>query len=151
MAPVLADPALYAYIGGSPPSEPELEARYRRQTRGVSPDGRDRWLNWVLRLRAEGRLVGFVQATVSERDGITGAEISWVLGRRDQGAGLATEAARAATAWLRTACGVAVLSARIHPENVASAAVARRLGLVATPIVEDGEFVWTSDERFSPE
>jgi RimJ/RimL family protein N-acetyltransferase len=145
MRSVLADPALYLYIGGAPPSEAELRDRYARQVRGVSPDGRQGWLNWVLRLRREGRLVGVVQATLSEREGAIGAELAWVVATQAQGAGLATEAASAVVEWLRTV-GVVALSAHIHPDNVASAAVARRLGLVATPQLEAGEIRWESPE-----
>ena len=143
MVPVLADPALYAYIGGSPPSEAELVARYTRQARGMSPDGRQGWLNWVLRLRAEGRPVGVGQATLGEDRGRLGAELAWMLAVRDQGAGLATEAMRAVMAWLR-AQGIASFTAHVHPGHHASAAVARRLGLVATPVLEDGETRWSA-------
>ena len=148
MAPVLADPVLYRHIGGSPPSARELAARYERQARGSSPDGSEGWLNWVLRLRRDGQLVGFVQATLRERDGTTGAALAWVVASQEQGAGLATEGARVVVAWLRTV-GVTTLSARIHPDNAASAAVARRLGLVATPELLDGETCWASPEGWS--
>ncbi|MQA75421.1 MAG: GNAT family N-acetyltransferase, partial [Solirubrobacterales bacterium] len=124
MASVLIDPALYEHIGGSPPAEAELEGQYARQTRGVSPDGRQGWLNWALRLRGERRLIGVVQATLGERDATVGAELAWMVARQEQGAGLATEAACAVTGWLQTV-GVTALSAHIHPRNAASAAVAR--------------------------
>jgi RimJ/RimL family protein N-acetyltransferase len=143
LASVLADPALYAHIGESPPPEAELEARYVRQTRGVSPDGARGWLNWALRMRREAQLVGVVQGTLSEHDGTVDAELAWMVAARQQGCGLATEAASAVTGWLRTA-GVTALSAHIHPDNGASAAVARRIGLIPTPVLEAGETLWTS-------
>jgi hypothetical protein len=52
MADVLADPRLYEYVGGTPPSEAELEARYGLQVVGHSPDGHRGWLNWIVRERA---------------------------------------------------------------------------------------------------
>ncbi len=143
MQPVLADPAIYAYMGGSPPSEAELAARYARQARGVSPDGRQGWLNWVLRLRSGGRVAGLVQATITEDDAGCTAELAWVVASRDQGAGLATEAAGAVMAWLRT-LGIESFSAHVHPANRASAAVAGRLGLAATPVRADGEIRWST-------
>jgi len=54
MAALLDDPGLHAFIGGQPASLRELQERYRRQVTGSSPDGLQRWLNWVLR-RREGR------------------------------------------------------------------------------------------------
>jgi len=63
MAKVLSDPALHAYIGGTPDTEQALRARYERLTAG-SPDPAVGWLNWVIRLREADRLTGTVQATV---------------------------------------------------------------------------------------
>ncbi|WP_299542100.1 GNAT family N-acetyltransferase [uncultured Streptomyces sp.] len=50
MRAVLADPALHAFIGGTPPTADELRARYARQSAG-SPDPDVLWANWVIRLR----------------------------------------------------------------------------------------------------
>ncbi len=63
LADVLADPALHAFIGGRPLTEPELRARYERLVAG-SPDPGERWLNWTVRRTADGQAVGTVQATV---------------------------------------------------------------------------------------
>ncbi|WP_425842003.1 GNAT family N-acetyltransferase [Streptomyces fractus] len=136
MADVLADPALHTFIGGTPDTAPELRARYRRMLAG-SPDPDVAWLNWVVQLRDEERLVGTVQATV--RDGV--AEIAWVVGTRWQGRGIATEAARALAAWLGER-GARTLVAHIHPEHHASAAVATACGLAPTDEWQDGEVTW---------
>ncbi len=58
LLPVLADPALYAFTGGAPPTAEELRARHTRQAAGASPDGSEGWLNWVLRLRDTGAVAG---------------------------------------------------------------------------------------------
>jgi RimJ/RimL family protein N-acetyltransferase len=141
MAPVLADPALHAFIGGEPGSASELSARYARQVAGQSPDGGQGWLNWVVRDSATGEPVGTVQATVSDTDGGRSAELAWVIATTRQGQGLATEAASAARDWLRER-GVQAFTAHIHPDHAASAAVARRLGLEATDRQRDGEVRW---------
>jgi RimJ/RimL family protein N-acetyltransferase len=143
MAHVLDDPALYRYTGGSPPSEEELSARYARQSSGVSPDGRQGWLNWVLRLRSDGGAVGIVQCTLTEQGDAVNADLAWVVGIHHQGAGVATEAAVAMIGWLR-GLGIAAFTAHIHPDHAASAAVARRLGLAQTPLVERGETRWAT-------
>jgi RimJ/RimL family protein N-acetyltransferase len=143
MAVVLDDPALFTHTGGQPPTEADLRARYQRQAGGVSPDGREGWLNWVVRLRATRTPIGTVQATLNSGGSDLRAELAWVVAARWQGAGYATEAARVVVAWLR-ASGVRSFEAHIHPSHAASATVANRLGLTATQPRGDGEIRWTS-------
>ena len=149
MAGVLADPSLYTFIGGEPPTVEELRLRYAAQVVGRSPDGREQWLNWIVRRRAEGDAIGSVQATVGEATGVprgTSADVAWVIGVPWQGHRSASEAAAAMISWLLTQepRGVATITAHIHPDHAASAAVARRLGLEPTDRLEDGEVVWAA-------
>ena len=65
MFSVLSDPAIYEYEGVPPPSEEKLANGFRRRETRVSPDGREKWLNWVVRLPS-GELCGYVQGTVYE-------------------------------------------------------------------------------------
>lgn len=142
MTAVLADPALYAVIGGRPPTEPELTAQYRRQVAGRSADGTEEWLNWVVRV--DGRPVGYVQATVPPD---RRAAVAWVVGTRWQGRGYATAAARAMLAEL-AARGVTEVEAWIAPGHRPSEAVAERLGLTPTGELDDhGEQRWTGRAR----
>ena len=139
MVGVLSGAALYAFTGGAPPGLDELRARYAWQVAGRSPDGREEWRNWVLRLGPGGQAVGYVQATITGEEQC--AEIAWVIGLEWQGRGYATEAARELFAWLDSR-GVRVIRAHIHPGHAASAAVARRAGLAPTGLMEDGEQLW---------
>jgi len=139
MVGVLSGAALYAFTGGAPPGLDELRARYAWQVAGRSPDGREEWRNWVLRLGPGGQAVGYVQATITGEEQC--AEIAWVIGLEWQGRGYATEAARELVAWLDSR-GVRVIQAHIHPGHAASAAVARRAGLAPTGLMEDGEQLW---------
>jgi len=137
MAEVLSAPELYAVIGGSPPNEAMLAERYHHQVAGRSADGREEWLNWVIRVG--GRAVGYVQATVHD-DGR--AEIAWVVGLPWQGRGYATAAARELVALL-AARGVRQVEAHVRPGHVASETVAARVGLVATGSLDPGgEQLW---------
>ncbi|MDQ2756896.1 MAG: GNAT family N-acetyltransferase [Actinomycetota bacterium] len=140
MAIALSDAHLYTYTGGEPPSAEQLATRYARQIRGRAPDGEQGWCNWVIRQRS-GDAVGYVQATIEADSGLWVAEIAWVLAVGAQGRGLATEAVRAMVAWLRER-GVDQLVAHVHPQHVASAAVAERAGLRATAVLIDGEVRW---------
>jgi RimJ/RimL family protein N-acetyltransferase len=143
MAGVLGDPALYMFTGGEPPSAAQLRDRYGRQTVGRSPDGAECWLNWVIRRRDGDAAVGFVQATVSRGSPGQRAEIAWVIGTDHQGVGFARDAARLMVDWLGQQ-GVAIVTAHVHPDHRASAAVARRVGLTPTDRVVDGEVRWTN-------
>ena len=55
-------------------------------------------------------------------------ELGWALSSRNWGHGYATEAARAARKWARTARGVERLISLIDPANLRSARVAEKLG-----------------------
>ena len=132
MVAVLADPALYEFTGGGPPSEADLVARYERQT---SQPG---WLNWVLRLRETGELAGTIQATQKDD---RSAELAWVVSTRFQGSGYAREGASAVIDWL-AANGVGTLHAHIHPDHAASNALAARLGFERTNAIKKGEIRW---------
>ncbi|WP_393059727.1 GNAT family N-acetyltransferase [Streptomyces sp. LN549] len=142
MAAVLDDPGLHTFTGGAPESAEELRARYERQTAG-SPDPDELWWNWVLRIRGEDCLVGYVQATVRG----SRAEIAWVIGTQRQGRWYAKEAARGLVAHLMGGRVVRTVVAHIHPDHAASAAVAASAGLVRTGEWEDGEERWVLGER----
>ena len=138
MAGVLSDPALYAVIGGTPPSVDELRDRYRRQAAGSS-DPDEEWHTWVVRDEVSGRLVGFVQATVTA--GGSTAELAWVVGTPWQGRGLARRAGGLVLAELRHK-GVDAVIAHVAPGHEPSERVARALGLRPTEVLVDGEVRW---------
>ncbi|MFD0688753.1 GNAT family N-acetyltransferase [Actinomadura fibrosa] len=159
MAVVLDDPRLHRFIGGEPLSADELRARYEHLVAGPAPFHQEVWLNWVVRRARDGQAVGYVQATVTPaQPGFTVAaaaegstvtpspprtiaSVAWVIGMPYQGFGFATEAARALVDWL-LAHGAGDIVAAIHPDNLASAAVAGKLGLRPTAETADDETVW---------
>lgn len=141
MAPILDDLDLHTYTGGAPATRDELRQMYRRLVVGRSPDGSQRWLNWVVRRRDDGQAVGTMQATVSEANHGLVAEVAWVIGTAQQHQGYAREAAQVMVAWLRRQGSVAVI-AHVHPQHRASMAVARAVDLAPTERVVDGEVRW---------
>jgi RimJ/RimL family protein N-acetyltransferase len=142
MHAVLADPALHVFIGGSPRSSAELEARYARLAAGRSADGTEAWGNWVLRVTATGAAVGEVQTTQPLAGPRAGpALVAWVVGTAFQGRGYASEAAISLVDRLRAA-GWSV-AADIHPDHVASQRVALAAGLEPTDQIVDGEVRWS--------
>lgn len=143
MVDVLADPSIYEYIGGAPPSDEQLRRRFTVQARGHSEDGSQGWFNWIVRLRDSGAPAGFVQATVSRGEHGLEANIAWVITPIHQGCHLASEATGAMISWLKSV-GVDRYVAFIHPEHRASMGVARHQGLQETAFVDDGEARWES-------
>jgi RimJ/RimL family protein N-acetyltransferase len=135
---VLDDPGLHTFIGGQPRTRDELARWIGVVASGGPPDGAERWYNWVVRRRDDDEVVGTVQATVVGDE----ASIAWVTGSAFQGSGFAKEAAAAMVEWLRSLGGVTKLRAEIHPDHLASQAVARSLGLAPTDELDDGEIVW---------
>ena len=72
-ARAFADERLHTFTGGTPADEAALRERFAVQATGRSPDGRETWLNWMLRRRDTGELVGTVQATVREDGAVSRA------------------------------------------------------------------------------
>ncbi len=141
LAPLLDDQGLHTFIGGHPATVDELRGTYARQVVGHSPDGAERWLNWIMRHHPSGAAVGTVQATVRTQDGGTAAELAWVVASAYQRRGYGREAATAIAEWLRQH-GAQQIIAHIHPEHDASMAIARALGLAPTSVRVDGEVRW---------
>jgi RimJ/RimL family protein N-acetyltransferase len=117
-----------------------LRRRFAAWESRRSPDGEERWLNWVVRERADGRALGWVQATVR---GAT-ASVAYALLAAERGRGAASDAVRAMIQWLRTELGVTDLTASIAPANLASAHVARAVGLEATDGRDEDEVIWAA-------
>jgi len=140
MVEMLAGCELYAFIGGQPPDVDQLRAQYAKLVVGHSDDGSQDWYNWIVRIRATGRAIGTVQATVMAEG--TRANVAWIIGLPWQRQGYASEAARAMVRWLIQG-GIEYITAHIHSDHVASEAVARKAGLRATDDVYDGERRWT--------
>jgi len=139
MVAVYADPAMYTYTGGTPPTGTELRDRYERLAQGWNHDHSEQWCNWIVRVSGRTEPIGAMQASIA--DDPTSAAVAWEVAVRQQGNGFASEAATAVVEWL-IARGVAAITATIHPEHAASAAIARNAGMTATDEIDDDEVVW---------
>jgi RimJ/RimL family protein N-acetyltransferase len=127
---VLSDPAIYEFENAPPPSLDWLQTRFRRLETRQSPDGRQRWLNWVLRLPG-GDLAGYVQATVLE-SGI--AFVAYELDSAHWRQGLGSSAVGAMLAELASAHGVRQALAVLKARNFRSLGLLEHLGFrPATP------------------
>jgi RimJ/RimL family protein N-acetyltransferase len=143
MAGVLGDDRLHEFIGGAPLTRDGLRRQYARQAAGRSADGTQSWLNWILRRRHDHVAVGYVQATVSGDAPTETAALAWMIGLGFQGQGYGREGAACAMQAL-SGRGIRSFTASIHPQHMASIALARALGFRPTGEWADGEIVWAT-------
>ena len=128
-APMSA-PQIYDCIPGGPPaSAAALRQRYQTLAKGRSANGRERWLNWVVRLPS-GECAGYVQATIHSPD--TG-DFAFVFAPAHWGEGVAFEACEAVLPWLARETGVSALFATVDPRNARSIRLLLRLAFVEVP------------------
>jgi RimJ/RimL family protein N-acetyltransferase len=124
----MSAPQIYAWIPGAPPvSLDALRRRYAALARGHSADGRERWLNWIVRLDT-GCCAGYVQATVHPT---RTADFAFVFAPRHWGRGIAHEASSAALGALAREHGVTAVYATVDPANARSSRLLERLGFAA--------------------
>ena len=126
LAPHLADPALWRYIPRPPPTGDDVARRFAVICVVDRPNG-DRWLNWVLRRRADAQAVGLVETTLKP-DGR--AYLAYFVFVPFQRQGYAREACAAALRHLRAACGVARVDAEVDTRNEASQRLLVALGFL---------------------
>ncbi len=122
-----ADPALHHYRGGGQPSEAETDALLQRTQDWLKLDPRPVYALAVV-LRADGRLIGLVVLTISNRE-LGQAELGYRLGPSAWGQGYASEAAQALVAFGFAKLGLHRISAMCHPENSGSQRVMEKIGM----------------------
>jgi RimJ/RimL family protein N-acetyltransferase len=123
MFAVLSDPAIYEHENAPPASVGALRERYRKLESRRSGDGREQWLNWVVRV-PDGELAGYVQATVYPD---SHAAVAYEFASRYWGRGLARAAVEAMIDELAASYGVRMLSAVLKRGNERSRRFLERL------------------------
>ncbi len=127
---VLRDPAIYEYENQPPPSVEWLRARFTKLETRLSADGREQWLNWVIRVPTS-ELIGYVQATVRPGDD---AAIAYELSSAYWGRGLGGGAVKAMMSELVEHYNVRNLFALLKRDNFRSVRLLERLGFsLASP------------------
>lgn len=130
-AALCADPELMRFVGDGGPIDRAGAWRQMAMFLGHWP--LRGFGTWALEERASGRLVGRVGYLQPE--GWPGVELGWLLARDAWGRGLATESCQAALAQ-RAAFGIGRLVSLVRPDNLRSAALARRLGATLARTVD---------------
>lgn len=145
MFEALSNPSHYTFIPQDPPASLEvLRQRYERLESRRSPNGRELWLNWAVRLET-GEAAGLIQATCYP-DGR--AAIAYELFLAFQGRGIATYAVRTMLKHLHEDLPLTKASALVDTRNMKSIGLLERLGFVRTRFIKDAAFFKgaTSDE-----
>lgn len=129
MFPLLADPQMSRYLDTDPPSNLAwLTTRFAKLETRLSADGREHWLNWVIRAPQHG-LAGYVQATVYT-DG--SADIAYELGRPFWGRGWASRSTLAMLHELADTYAVRRAFATVDARNLRSVHLLERLAFSAS-------------------
>lgn len=102
---------------------------YWESQRDVDPGTDPKWLSLVVELKAEGRVIGHVGIGVIKTGEHRQGMIGWLLGRKYQGQGLATEAARALVTSGFDQLGLHRIAARTGTDNIRSWKLMERLGM----------------------
>src|SRR3954447_670009 len=125
LAAIYADPAVTRFLGGTRTRE-DTRARLGWMIAATEEQG---FGLWATTLRADGTLVGRCGILVQDVGGVREHEIAYLLGSEWWGKGYATEAAAAIRDHARSRLGFDRLISLIDPENIASQAVALRIGM----------------------
>jgi len=143
MFEVLRDPAIYEFENQPPNSLEWLERRYQQLETRRSPDGSERWLNWVIRLPS-GRLAGYVQATVLLE---STAFIAYELASRFWRRGIGSVAVATVLQELVSTYEVHTCIAVFKTRNFRSEALLRHLGFASEPPAGRAPVPVEPDER----
>lgn len=133
--PALRDPRIYRWIdAGAPADLAELRSKWRRNETRLSPDQREAWLNWAIRLAPAGAYIGKLDATLSSPTHVS--NLGFVFFPAYWGHGYATESVTAVITAL-AARGVLTLRATVAAPNTASARVLEKVGFIRGELVQD--------------
>lgn len=135
---VHSDPEVMRYW--SFPAWTQLSQARERLDNAMGGNNPDRLLCWAIADRHDDRMIGGI--TLFSIDRAQGrAAIGYVLGSSHWGRGLAQEAMRLALAYAYDDLGLRRIEADIDPRNVASCALAERVGFMREGMLRERWFV----------
>jgi RimJ/RimL family protein N-acetyltransferase len=143
----LSDPRVWEFIGENPyPSVAAVADHFDHMAAGPpARHGHERWINYAVRSRAQGILLGTLQATIVARR----AEVAFLFGPQYWGRGYAAEAMTAFQEHLRHSAPIEEFWATTDPRNLRSIKLLGRLGYIEKSTswpdllsYEDGDLVF---------
>ncbi len=133
----LQAPELYTFIPQDPPELIGLRKRYAFLEGGESPDGQERWLNWVAIEHETGDAIGQFQATV--RPG-SSTNIGYSIFPRSWRKGYAKEMCLSLIGYIFNSFDTHVIYAEIDTRNIGSIALVESLGFSKVGMTKDADF-----------
>jgi RimJ/RimL family protein N-acetyltransferase len=109
------------------PTEEGVKAYYESR-RDLYPESYPEWLDLVIELKAEGKVVGNVGIGVADREQ-GHASVGWLLGCHYRGQGIATEAVRSLVTFGFESMGLHRIYARTGSRNIRSWRLMERIGM----------------------
>jgi RimJ/RimL family protein N-acetyltransferase len=131
------DPELHQFVPFDSESLEKQKQRCARWAKRRSPDGEELWLNWIVRDKNTGEAVAHLQSGM-KTTGV--ASIGYVVARKYQGQGIATEGLKAIFSYLRESLGVLEIKAYSDTRNVASHRLAKKIGMIQVGFIRDADF-----------
>ena len=139
------DPDIYRFIARKPPSALfELEDRYSRLEARKSEDGHELWLNWAVKLRESGRLVGLVEVTIQSEGK---ALLAYLFAPSAWGKGYANESCSRVITDVSERAGVCTFEATVDTRNLRSRRLLERLHFQFIEERESDEFIGGEKSR----
>lgn len=134
----LLEEDLHRFIPRDPPESLQaLEERYRILSSRASPDGREVWLNWAMRLRGSDGYVGLLETTLFED---RTSAIAYTVFVEHQKKGFAAEGCGRVLRHLFEDYEIGVVAAEIDTRNAASIALAESLGFGRVATTWDADY-----------
>ena len=132
MTVLLAHPDLHTYVPSDPPTLEMLKSEYKYWESRISPKEDELWLNWVGRLKSNGKLVGHFQAGVNAS---LEASIAYTIGKDFQRQGFAFEGFEKILDFLFEEISVKYVKAWIDTRNLASINLVKKLGMTQVELI----------------
>jgi RimJ/RimL family protein N-acetyltransferase len=135
----LSDKLAYEFIPDAPPGcVAVLAARYARLATGKSPNGRELWLNWMIKSLQYSEFVGYVQATIRPEE--AAMLIAYHVFPAHWGQGVGREAVAGMLAHCQAVHHVREARAYIDTRNLPSRRLVEALGFERVALIEQADF-----------
>ena len=132
MVKLLADPDLHVFVPSNPPTLDKLRSQYKYWESRISPQEDELWLNWIARLKLDGKVVGHFQVGVAKS--LT-ANIAYTVSKDFQRRGFASEGLAAIFDLLFDKLQAKSIKAWIDTRNEASIALVKKMGMTQVEFI----------------
>ncbi|MBK9294800.1 MAG: GNAT family N-acetyltransferase [Oligoflexia bacterium] len=137
MFKLLSSPKLYDFIPQDPPELEKLKESYKKWETRSSPDGSELWLNWIARLKTNGKLIGHFQAGFKDESEIS---VAYTIGVEFQRQGLAFEGLACVAEFLKNKLKGKIVKAFVDTRNFPSIELLKKLEFNQSGFIKNADF-----------